>query len=142
MSGYYEYLDWQALTADLFALLASHPDGLDRDEIAIELCLSVPQVHTLVHKARRILGDTDSVNVVCDPVGPRWLYRLVGTLDDAQQWTSIKLRDARTRLVTQLAIWTSLLRGVDVRTLEGRVIKATVLSLRHLIENIDNELGA
>jgi hypothetical protein len=140
---YYDRLDWPNLAVDLVSALYENPDGLDRDELADELGLSVPQFYELVRKARHYLGDSDTVNIICEALaGPRWVYRLVGNTAEAEEWRIGRLGDARTRLVTMAAVWASLARGLDGRSAEGRVAKATSLALKHLIENIDNELAA
>jgi hypothetical protein len=138
----YGYLDWDDLTVDLVGLLMAAPDGLVREEIAAGLNLSIPQVHTLLHKARRTLGETENVNIIseCLP-GPTWVYRLVGDPSDAEEWRRSRLRNVRTTLVTTAAVLDSTGRGLDKRSAEGRMYKTIALSTRHLIETVDNELN-
>jgi anaerobic glycerol-3-phosphate dehydrogenase len=128
----------------LFDLLASEPDGLTITDIMTGLDCARRQANTAIHDLRIVLGDSDTINITCDPQGERekWNYRLVGDLDGNRRWIANRLGDTETRLRTLRAIARSLVSGTDGRTLDGRRARLINKALQRLIEDLDELLEA
>ena len=124
---------------DLFDVLAATPDGVDVVEMATALGCTTAQAYRSVHDLRLFLGDTDNINVVCDPNGHRqlWKYRLVGDVDGAMPWQQNRLSDLEQRLVTIGKVSKSVASGLDKRTLEGK----KALAIASTIDVLNNQLA-
>lgn len=128
----------------LFDLLAGSPDGLTAGDIKAGLGCTKRLAENAIHDLRIVLGDSDTINVTCDPQGIResWLYRLVGDIDGSRRWIANRLGDTETRLRTMQALAASLVNGSDGRTLDGRRARIIEKALRRLIEDLDDLLSA
>jgi len=124
---------------ELFAYAALRPHGFTVDEAMVDLDMDHRGINCAIRNLRHFLGDTDSVNLTCDPQGrgERWLYRLVGAMDDVRPWADNRIRDSRTRLVTMTAMMRSVVAATDGRTTEGRLARAMERGLRHLVEDLE-----
>jgi hypothetical protein len=114
------------LTA-LFDYLAASPDGVTINDIADGLDVNLPLARKVVHTFRITYGADDELNLVCEPNGhlQPWLYRLVGTISDAQAWVANRVADAEARLETMAAVLGSAARATDGRSTDGK--KARIL---------------
>lgn len=126
---------------NLFDFLAEHPDGVTIGQIAVELGTSVMNARYIVQGLRDALGDDDTINLPCDPdpanpKGP-WLYRLVGTYDGIERWSTNRILDTERRLQTQLAMVTSVANGAKANTIEGRKARIMRKALTRLLEDLE-----
>jgi len=123
----------------LFDILVANPQGLDVDDMCDELALSYPQVKTAISDLRLFLGDVDSINLPCDPTPNcgRWLYRLVGTLDDVRPWVTNRIGDSESRIRTMTAMLSSIVSATDGRSIQGRKARIMERQLRRLVEDLD-----
>ena len=73
---------------DLFDLLVANPTGVTVDDMMDLYGWTHGEANNAIRDLRQFLGTTDNINLPCDPQGKgeRWLYRLVGTLDDVRGW--------------------------------------------------------
>src|SRR5262245_53169334 len=87
----------------LFDLAVANPDGITVNDMMSTYGWNLYQCNEAIHDLRTALGDSDSINFPCDPQGggERWLYRLVGNLDDVRGWAMNRINDTDTRLRTQ-----------------------------------------
>lgn len=138
---FYNHHDWDYLTDHLLALLSNAPDGLTWEEIAAELALDRPQVSTVIRRLRLALGATDEMNVVIRQDGWVHYYVLVATVDGAAEWTARRQRELLSKTESVHAVWQSVARGTDGRTVDGRVARHRVLNLARASEDIRIELG-
>lgn len=124
---------------DLLLKLIATPTGLMIEDMMVELDATHPQVNEAIRDLRLYLGDYDQINVVCDPQGPgeRWLYRLVGTLDEVRPWAANRVNDSISRIRTIRSMMSSIVKSTNGRTIEGRKARVTEQALRHLIEDLD-----
>ena len=129
----------QDRATDLFDLLVSSPDGLTVPDIRETLSWRENHAREAIHDLRLILGEVDEINLVCDPCEGRgpWLYRLVGTTEDADQWTQIRMRDIDSRMVTVHSLGRSLVRATDGRSSTGKKARLLERTFRHLIEDME-----
>lgn len=133
--------DWDAYAAELLDLLMASPDGLDRYEIEDRLDLVHPyHVGVVIQRLRRMLGESDTVNVVSAREGMRNVYYLSGNVADSMPWTQTRFRDQLTRLETLSAVWRSMVAGLDSRTAEGRVARNVLKWTERLMEDVRDEL--
>lgn len=123
----------------LFDLLAGEPDGLTVTDMRCALGCGVTATEQAIRDLRLTLGDSDSINVVCDPQGQgeEWRYRLVGDLDGNRRWIANRLGDTESRLRTMRAVATSLVAATDGRTLDGRRARLIDKALRRLVEDLE-----
>jgi hypothetical protein len=133
-------LDSRILT--LFDQLVANPKGVTIAGIAAEQGIGDKMARHIVRRLREACGQTDTVNVICepdaaDPSGP-WLYRLVGRLDDARWWFSNRLGDAESRIRVLQGVASSLARAADGRTVEGRRARLIDRALTRLVEDLDS----
>lgn len=123
----------------LFDILAGSPEGLTVDDMAAALGVSHHLTSDAIRELRLLLGDTDEINLICDPQGSRerWLYRLVGNLDGSRRWVANRLGDTESRLRTMQSIADSLVSATDGRTLDGRRARLIRKALVRLVEDLD-----
>lgn len=125
---------------DLFDLAVNTPAGFTVDEARRRLRLTHPQVNKAIHDLRRFLADeADTINLTCDPQGQgeRWLYRLVGTLDEVRNWTRNRVRDSESRVRTMQAMMASIVTATSGRTVEGKKARVMERAFRRLVEDLD-----
>jgi len=123
----------------LFDLLVASPHGVTIDNIREGLGSTHAQARKAVRDLRRFLGDFDDVNVPAVPNGQNqpWLYTLAhGVTDATRKWTTNRIGDTQSRLVTQHAVAASIVKATDGRSIEGRKARMTEVGLRHLLENL------
>lgn len=128
----------------LFDLLAGTPDGLTVDDMGSGLDCTNRQVRTAIRDLRLFLGDSDSINLPCEPQGSgqRWLYSLRGDLDGSRRWLTNRLGDVDSRIRTMRGLATSIVNGTDGRTLDGKRSRLIERALRRLVEDLDDLINA
>ena len=129
---------------DLFDLLVANPTGVTVDDMMDLYGWTHGEANNAIRDLRQFLGTTDNINLPCDPQGKgeRWLYRLVGTLDDVRGWTSNRIGDAETRMRTMQAMMASIVSATSGRTLAGRKARVMDKALRRLVEDLDDLISA
>lgn len=122
----------------LFDYAANKLQGFTLQEAAHSLGYKRRTMEDTIWRLRKIFGDSDTINLVCDPNGYHepWLYRLVGTLEEAKPWLDNRIGDCEGRIETTNAIAKSILAATDGRTLEGKSVRAMVKALTRLIEDL------
>lgn len=135
--------DWDQLATDLFDLLFVHRGGLDGYEIGSLLGLpSMKHTHRVIRYLRLILGDTNTVNVVIQRTGHRYIYILTDDVNDVSPWSRTRMRDQMGRLESLAAVWHSQVSATDGRTLPGKVARHVSKYLDRMLEDVRIELGA
>ena len=124
----------QRRAGDLYDFAVSRPEGFTAPEAEDNFGWDHRTFSNAVRTLRLTFAD-DSINLVCDAQGTReaWLYRLVGTYDEASGWSANALRHAEARLETIEAVAQSVVAATDGRTTDGkraRLIYTTVHFLR------------
>jgi hypothetical protein len=125
----------------LFDHLADQP-GTIKEMMAALGVNELPLRHT-IRELRLFLGETDEINLVCEPQGHRepWLYRLVGNLDAARPWQDNQMRHLESRLESSLAIAKSMASAFpDGRRVEAKKARRVVTVLSRLMEDLDELL--
>lgn len=125
---------------DLWDHLVSEPAGITVDDMIATHGWSHHQANVAIHDLRAFLGDTDTVNLVCEPQGggERWLYQLVGSLDGVRGWVANRVGDTETRLRTMESMMHSIVQGTSGRTTEGRKARLMDKALTRLVEDLDD----
>lgn len=130
----------------LFDQLVANPAGVTIEQIAEDQGCSLGKSNHIVRELRRRCGVSDTINLICEPdaadVRGRWIYRLVGKLDDAAYWLANRIGDAESRIRTIQAVTASLVAASDGRTVEGRRARVMNRALTRLIEDLDELSGA
>lgn len=128
---------------DLWDMLVSNPLGITVEDMMASGGWSHHQANVAIHDLRTFLGTMDSINLPCEPQGggERWVYRLVGSLDEVRGWVSNRVGDADTRLRTMQSMMASIVSATNGRTIEGRKARLMDKALSRLIEDLD-DLGA
>lgn len=123
----------------VYDMIREAPEGIRIDEIASEMGVTEVTARSYIRRLRLILGTTDEMNIACDPQGQneKWIYRLVGNLDDSEGWITNRLTDAETRLETIEAVSTSIVEATDGRTIEGRKAR----KIQRTVSFLMGELG-
>lgn len=105
----------------LFDYLVSRPWGVTLDQIKSHLRTTTKNAESAVRDLRLWCDDTgDTINVICDNDGINpGNYRLAGG-SDARPWQRQRLKSMESQLETMVAVSSSVARGVDGRTTEGR----------------------
>lgn len=124
-------------TAALFDYLVSQ-ERVTMAEIAHHLGVGFRRAGDVVRELRLIFGNDDTINLVCERVGPRQpsIYFLAGQLDGAKPWTLERLGDAETRLETIAAVVQSFVNGTDGRTVDGKIARLFARSIDRAREDI------
>ena len=124
----------------LFDLLVASPAGVTIEDMMGVYGWTHAQANTTIRELRRYLGDIDSVNLPCEPQGQneRWVYRLVGNLDDVRGWVANRVKDSESRLRTMNAMLSSIVAATSGRTTEGRRARIMEKALRRLVEDLDD----
>lgn len=125
------------LVEALFDYAVSKPDGFTNADFMAEFDVDLEAFNRAANKLRSVLAD-DTINLVCDPAGARakWIYRLVGSIEDGSPWVQNRLRDAETRFTTISSVVQSLVKATDGRTADGRRARLMEKSLRRLLEDL------
>ena len=124
---------------DLSDYALANLDGFTNVDAMDALGWSLPTFNQTLRRLRLYLGHFDDINLTCDPPGDggKWIYRLVGTLEEMRPWSVNRLHDTETRLRTQEAMMAPIVRATDGRTTDGKVARVTEKALRRLVEDID-----
>jgi hypothetical protein len=125
---------------DLFLFAQANPDGITVDDIVLQFGWNMRYVNEAIRDLRLWLGETDTIAFPCDPQGhdERWLYRLVGNMDDVRWWTANRMKDSDSRLRTMQATMSSIVNATKGNTKVGRKARVTDRALRRLIEDLDD----
>jgi hypothetical protein len=117
----------------------SNPEGFTVYALAEHLSVSVGTARAVIHRLRRTLAAGDSINLPCHSTGTRapWVYSLAGTTEGVRSWEVNRLGDAETRLETILSVASSVKRGSDGRSKEGKKARAIELGVRQLLERLE-----
>jgi hypothetical protein len=127
----------------LFDYAEAHPDGFDIHDVEDDLDWRREHLYAVGRALRLVFAD-DEINLICEPNGYNkpWLYKLVGTYDDARVWATVRYRDMYSRLETTEAVATSLVNATDGRSIEGRKVRKIARTLSYLrAELVDIEAG-
>lgn len=123
----------------LFDYAVAHPDGFTNEQfMAVHGLSHLAEFNQAANRLRAALSG-DTITLVCDPPGKggeRWIYRLVGNVEDGSPWVQNRLRDAESRFATMSAVVTSLVNATDGRTLDGRRARLMLKSLTRLREDL------
>lgn len=122
----------------LFDLAVRRPDGFTWPEACDEFGWSKGQFEDAKVALRRMLAD-DTVNFPCNSRPKlKWLYKLSGTWTDGlQPWTTNRLDDVQTRLLSIEHIAQSAVAATDGRTADGRKARIVHTTLRYLREQLE-----
>lgn len=128
----------EVLAGELFDYAVAHQTFTNEEAMAALGINHLGAFNRVARRLRLLLGDDDRINLVCDPQGrsERWLYRLVGSPEDAGPWVANRLRDLQARLETQHAVSQSLVSATDGRTTEGRKARIYAKAFGRLIEDV------
>ncbi len=123
--------------ADLVDYAKARPTGFDREDLAIAYGWNRRRFTKAVHATRVLLGDDDTMNLICEPngLGP-WTYRLVGDLEGELWWRANRQADTLTRLQTIRSVNRSLVAGSSGRTIEGKRVRLIDKTLARLMEDL------
>jgi hypothetical protein len=90
----------------LFVLAKQKPDGFTYEDIEAAFEWEKVYFFHVVRELRLQLGENDTINLPCTPrgSGETWLYRLVGTHDEARAWHSNRINDMEARFETMIAV--------------------------------------
>lgn len=91
-----------------------------------------------VVRALRMMFKSDTITLTCEPQGSHqpWLYKLVGTYDDARLWSANRIGDLESRLETVHAVAETLTKSTDGRSPEGRKVRKIERTIGRLIEDL------
>lgn len=122
----------------LFDYAAENKDGFTYQDVERDLDWQRGQFFNTARQLRLMLGNDDTINLVCDPQGQGqpWRYQLVGNVEGARGWISNRLTDTETRIATILAICSTLVRATDGRTGEGKRARIMNKGLSRIIEDL------
>ena len=127
--------------AKVYDLLAEAPGGLTVDQMADSLGCGVGSIRGAIQALRDLLGDTDTINVVCepDPHAPndRWLFRLVGNVEGARAWATNRISDTERRIRTMYQVIASVTSGTSPNSKDGKKARLMKKALGRLIEDLD-----
>lgn len=131
--------DYENLVTLAFDFAADQSTGFTDRELAAHLGVDHRTVRDVIQKLRDVLGHDDSINLVCEPQGQRqkWLYRLVGNMEDSRWWAANRILDTERRIRTQYNVCRAMARATDGRTIEGRKARIFERSLQRLLEDVD-----
>ena len=127
--------------SELFDYLANQSKGATTAEIKTQLGYTRgSEVRRVVRALRLILGEFDSINLVCDTPSNSetgaWTYRLVGTIESTQGWQSWRLGSLETQIKTCRAVAASVVAGSDGRTRDGKRARLMERHLGRLLEDL------
>ena len=128
----------------LFDYSVLHPDGWNIDQAATDNGWSYNQVNQAIRYLRKVFADS-TITLICTPNGQRnrWIYKLVGTYDDAQPYLGYRMGDIEERMLTIEWMTHSIKNASDLRTLEGKKAKMVyedLYALRLRLEFLNNEV--
>jgi len=114
-------------------------DGFTIEDAAKALDADLDQVRVAIYDLRRLFLADDEINLICRPEHgrARWTYRLVGTREASEFWTTNRTKDAKTRLITIGSVCRSIVNATDGRTRQGREAR---IILRH-VERAEEDLA-
>jgi hypothetical protein len=124
------------LAGRLFDLLVGAPDGMDIHEVTAALGVPQRQAEKVLNCLRRILGQDDTINVVWQMVGRRYVYQLSGNVNEGAQWQAYRMATKLSQLDVDLAYWRSVVRGCDGRTREGRMARVCLKHFERVTEDL------
>jgi hypothetical protein len=109
----------------LYDYAVEHPEGFTYQDIEKELGWRRTEFFRVAQQLRRLLGNDDQINLICDPQGggQPWKYQLVGNFDQAREWGRNRTDDAESRLTTIGAVLASVVQATDGRSRDGRRAK-------------------
>lgn len=127
----------------LFDYAAEHPDGFTYRDVENDLGWSKPYFIKVARQLRLMLGNDDTINLVCDVQGrwQPWIYRLVGNFDHSRGWCRNRTDDAESRLATIGSILASVLNATDGRSRDHRrakIMQRAISRAREDLAEIDN----
>ncbi len=122
----------------LFDFAVEHEDGFTYQDVQEELGWKRAEFFKVANRMRLMLGNDDTINLVCEPQGPSepWRYKLIGNLRDAGRWNGNRLQDCESRILTIHAVLASIVQAVDGRTSEGKRARVMHRMLGRLIEDL------
>lgn len=128
----------------LYDYAVEHPEGFTYQDIERDFEWQRSEFVGVVRTLRAILAD-DEINLTCEPQGQGepWLYKLIGSYDDARPWATNRIGDLETRLETIGSVSQTLVSATDGRSIEGRKarkMKSTLDYLRGELADIDGRL--
>jgi hypothetical protein len=122
----------------LFDYAVDHPEGFTYQDIEKDIGWRRTEFFKVTRQLRALLGNDDQINLVCNVQGQHepWLYRLVGNFEDSREWNRNRVDDAESRMATIGAVLTSVVKGTDGRSRDGRRARIMELAIRHAKENL------
>lgn len=133
----------QRRAGDLYDFAVSRPDGFTAPEARAKFAWDARTFRDALRTLRLTFAD-DSINLVCDPQGDSqpWLYRLVGTYDEASGWSANALQHAEARLETIEAVAQSVVGATDGRTTDGKRARLIYKTVHFLRDSLNVMSGA
>jgi hypothetical protein len=126
------------MASKLFDHLAANPTTtLPAMKTALGCSRSTAQ--QALHDLRAILGEGDTINVVAQPArgGGPWLYELRAHSSPSKWWEANRIADLYTSVSTVRSVVTSMLAGLDGRTIDGRGQRLFKVALDNILSTLD-----
>lgn len=129
----------------LFDFAVAHPDGFTNEQFMAHAGLTyLAEFNQTAKRLRETLAE-DTITLICDPTdGGRWLYRLVGNLEDGSPWVQNRLRDAESRFTTIGAVVNTIVNATDGRTFDGkraRLMQKAIVRLREDLADLTGDVA-
>lgn len=127
-----------ALAGQLFDHLVAHSSST-----MPEMCRALGRRERITEQAirdlRAILGTGDTINVVATPNGrgQPWRYELAACSMPSKWWESNRVVDLHSRVETVRSVVTSMLTGLDGRTVDGRGQRLFKAALDNILTTLD-----
>lgn len=132
----------------IFDYLVSHPDGGTVHDFAEALSFPLPTIRRGIRDARMILGEGDTLFILCEPQGARepWRYYLVDGSQvvnmEESNWAVNRIHDAQSRVALIATAMRVAERATDGRTLEGKKARVLARACSRLVEDLEEiDLG-
>lgn len=124
--------------AELFDYAASKPEWTKHMAMG-HFGWSAHVLGEAIRTLRKLLAG-DQINLVVEPHGCDWVYKLVGDLEGAMPWCAVRLRSVESQLNTLDDVVQSIVNGTKAGSRDGkraRVIAAQINILHLQLANID-----
>lgn len=126
----------------LFDYSVSNPDGFTNEQFMAHIDIDLSMFNKVANRLRATLAE-DTITLICEPTdGGRWLYRLVGNLEDGSPWTQNRLRDAESRFTTIGSVVSTIVNATDGRTYDGkraRLMQRSIVRLREDLADLTSD---
>jgi hypothetical protein len=130
--------DYDELATRLWESLDEHPSGLTIYSIMEDLDIPRQVAYKTITTLRLAFGGgIGDLALPCVPQGRERVYKLDEDFTDTELWMRIRQRYSASRILTELATFEALYRGLDGRTVEGRTVRRALMSARNLKESFE-----